>query len=115
MALHAEAAAEMTLRPKLCSAGADRPGQGTEEAWKLYLPLWTSIIDSKGQSANKDAAACTWAQQTYDALMSAVLDALRNLDLDYQQDESLAAGANAAQTTDSKRVTCKDHWPLTLP
>ena len=40
--------------------------------------------------------------------MSAILDALRNLDLDYQQDQSLAVGANAAQTTDSKRVTSKN-------
>ena len=107
--MHAEAAAEMTLRPQLRSAGADRPGQGIEEAWKLFLPLWTSIIDSKGQSADKDAAASAWAQQTYDALMSAVLDALRNLDTDYQQDESLAVGANAAQTIDSKRVTSEDN------
>ena len=40
-----------------------------------------------------------WAQPTYDGLMSAVLDALRNLDLDYQQDQRVEAAGQGGRLT----------------
>ena len=77
--------------------GTEAPSQDAEQSWKLYLPLWSALVSGKGRPADADADVSTWAQPTYDALTTAVLDALRNLDLDYQQEQSMEAAGQAGK------------------
>ncbi len=87
-------------------AGNEPPRTEAEQSWQLYLPLWSALIGGKGQPADADADVSAWAQPTYDSLMSAVLDALRNLDLDYQQDQGMEAAAQAGRLADTIEVGC---------
>ena len=90
-----------------CSfAGNEPPRSETEQSWQLYLPLWSALISGKGQPAEAIADVSAWAQPTYDSLMSAVLDALRNLDLDYQQDQGMEAAGQAGKLADTIEVSC---------
>lgn len=58
-----------------------------DEPWMLYLGLWRSLLldpsGSHGDHRGLNPTATPWQQPLYDALMQAVLDALRNLDLRY--------------------------------
>lgn len=89
-------------------AGVEGLSPDAEQSWKLYLPLWVALISSRshgadeGADVNDDVSA--WAQPTYDALMSAVLDALRNLELDYQQERSMDTAAHAGKAVDIQEV-----------
>jgi len=90
--------------------GNEAPRQDAEQSWKLYLPLWSALVSGKGRPADADADVGTWAQPTYDALMTAVLDALRNLDLDYQQEQSMEAAGQAGKlAADVIEVLQHDH------
>ena len=80
--------------------GNDPPRSDAEQSWQLYLPLWSALVVGRGQPADAHADVSAWAQPTYDSLMSAVLDALRNLDLDYQQDQRVEAAGQAGRVAD---------------
>ena len=59
-----------------------------DTSWKAYLPLWAALIKGEGlpvQDAALHSRLQLWSQPLYDALLTAVLDALRNLDLEYHQ------------------------------
>jgi hypothetical protein len=66
-------------------------GSGSKDAdtsWKAYLLLWAALIKGGGlpkQDAALGSQLHLWSQPLYDALLTAVLDALRNLDLEYHQ------------------------------
>ncbi len=67
-------------------------------SWKAYLPLWAALIKGKGlpqQGAPTTGQVHIWSQPLYDALLTAALDALRNLDLEYHQ------AADVAEAPDS--------------
>ena len=52
------------------------------------MPLWGALIKGDGlphEDASLRSQMHLWSQPLYDALLTAVLDALRNLDLDYHQ------------------------------
>ena len=89
-------------------AGVEGQSPDAEQSWKLYLPLWASLISSKSHGADEGADesrdVSAWGQPTYDALMSAVLDALRNLELDYQQEQSMDNAPHAGKAADIKEV-----------
>ncbi len=96
-------------------AEPEGPSPNAEQAWKLYLPLWTALISSESpgayRGADRDGDVSAWSQPTNDALMSAVLDALRNLELDYQQKLSMDAAAHAGKDVDIKEVKTFLHLP----
>lgn len=57
-----------------------------DSSWKAYVPLWGALIRGEGlpdQDSSLVSHVHLWSQPLYDALLTAVLDALRNLDLDY--------------------------------
>lgn len=91
--------------PHMLSADGEAPSQDVERSWKLYLSLWTALINGRGQPGTAgDASASSAGQLAYDALMSAVLDALKKLDLDYLQDQGSEAAAQAGSVPDIKKA-----------
>ena len=89
-------------------AGVEGPSPDAEQSWKLYLPLWAALISSKSHGADEGAdgndGVSAWEQPTYDALMSAVLDALRNLELNYQHERSMEPAAHAGKAVNNEEV-----------
>jgi len=75
--------------------------EDADSSWRAFLPLWAALIKGEDLPA-QDAARLGsqlhgWAQPLYDALLTAALDALRNLDLTYHQSAELPeAPTNAA-------------------
>lgn len=68
-------------------SGAAASGDA-DSSWKAYVPLWGALIKGEGlsdQDASLGSQVHAWSQPLYDALLTAVLDALRNLDLEYHQ------------------------------
>lgn len=61
--------------------------EDADSAWKVYTPLWVAIIKGTDLPAKTEAPAKEqleqWSPPLYDTLLSATLDALRNLDLEY--------------------------------
>lgn len=60
-----------------------------DSAWKVYIPpLWVAMItgtDLPAQDATPAGEQLQqWSGPLYDTLMSATMDALRNLDLEYR-------------------------------
>lgn len=88
-----------------CLTGNEPPRSDAEQSWQLYLPLWSALVIGKGQPADAHADVSAWGQPTYDSLMSAVLDALRNLHLDYQKDQKLETAGQARRLADAIEVT----------
>ena len=98
-------------------------GEDAEEPWATYLQLWQAILlpvkkatpGSKARTAPKLGLYLTeqdpqqlaaQQQAVYDALMRAVMDAVRNLDLEYHQAQTDAGANVGARVTspDSKAV-----------
>lgn len=106
-------------------AVAASQNEDVEEPWVTYLHLWQAILlpskPDKAMPLNKRTIApklglykqdddpqqlALQQQAVYDALMQAILDAVRNLDLEYHQGQTGGAGDAAAKVTspDSKAI-----------
>ena len=84
-----------------------------DTSWKAYLPLWAALIKAGGlpkQDAALGNQLHLWSQPLYDALLTAVLDALRNLDLEYHQ----AADVPDVPDSQAARLEITDQVPTVI-
>ena len=111
-------------------AVAANQNEDVEEPWSTYLHLWQAILQdqaaskqasarsSRGSSSSTKAvgvrlglhaadvspeAVAAKQQLVYDALMRAIMDAVRNLDLEYHQADSAVASDRQEQLTSPDR------------